>query len=109
PLFPFYRPACALGPQGTGSGASEIPGHVREALGLAEEIRVLVERYRYMRQCAVVARGINYANAYGLALKLMETCYVVAERFSSADFLHGPIALMERDFPVLMLMPPGKT
>jgi len=108
-LMLFYLLSCALGPQVTVSGASEIPGHVRDALGLVEEIRVLVERYRYMRQCAVVARGINYANAYELALKLMETCYVVAERFSSADFLHGPIALMERDFPVLMLMPPGKT
>src|SRR5947208_1457264 len=107
-LMLFYLLSCALGPQVTVSGASEIPGHVREALGLAEEIRVLVERYRYMRQCAVVARGINYANAYELALKLMETCYVVAERFSSADFRHGPIALVERDFPVILLMPPGK-
>jgi glucosamine--fructose-6-phosphate aminotransferase (isomerizing) len=56
-----------------------------------------------------VARGINYANAFELALKLMETCYVVAEGFSSADFLHGPIAMIERDFPVLVFMPPGKT
>jgi glucosamine--fructose-6-phosphate aminotransferase (isomerizing) len=39
----------------------------------------------------------------------METCYVVAERFSSADFLHGPIAMIERDFPALVFMPPGKT
>jgi glucosamine--fructose-6-phosphate aminotransferase (isomerizing) len=108
-LMLFYLLASALGPHITLSSVSEIPHHVRETLGLASEIQVLVERYRYMRQCAVVARGINYANAYELALKLMETCYVVAERFSSADFLHGPIALMERDFPVLMFMPPGKT
>ncbi|MGH9710053.1 MAG: SIS domain-containing protein, partial [Candidatus Acidiferrales bacterium] len=66
-------------------------------------------RYRYMRQCAVVARGINYANAFELSLKLMETCYIVAERFSSADFLHGPIAMIERDFPVLLFAPPGNT
>jgi glucosamine--fructose-6-phosphate aminotransferase (isomerizing) len=108
-LMLFYLLASALGPHITLSSVSEIPGHVRAALGLAAEIQVLVERYRYMRQCAVVGRGLNYANAYELALKLMETCYVVAERFSSADFLHGPIALMERDFPVLMFMPPGKT
>jgi glucosamine--fructose-6-phosphate aminotransferase (isomerizing) len=57
----------------------------------------------------MVGRGLNYANAFELALKLMETCYVVAERFSSADFLHGPIALIERGFPVLIFMPPGKT
>ena len=69
----------------------------------------MVERYRYMRQSAVVARGVNYANAFELSLKLMETCYVVAERFSSADFLHGPIAMVERDFPVILFVPPGKT
>jgi glutamine---fructose-6-phosphate transaminase (isomerizing) len=57
----------------------------------------------------VVGRGLNYANAFEFALKLMETCYVVAERFSSADFLHGPIALVERSFPVFAFAPPGVT
>jgi glucosamine--fructose-6-phosphate aminotransferase (isomerizing) len=51
-----------------------------------------------MNQCVVVGRGLNYANAYEFAIKLMETCYVVAERFSAADFLHGPIAMVERGF-----------
>jgi len=37
----------------------------------------------------------------------METCYVVAERFSSADFLHGPLAMVERHFPVIIFAPPG--
>lgn len=108
-LLLLYLLASALGPHITLSSVSEIPDRVKKTLRLAPEILTLVERYRYMRQCVVVARGINYANAYELALKLMETCYVVAERFSSADFLHGPIALMERDFPVLLFMPPGKT
>jgi glucosamine--fructose-6-phosphate aminotransferase (isomerizing) len=61
-----------------------------------------------MRQCVVPSRGRNAANAYELALKLMETCSGVAERFFSADFAHGPVALIERDFPVILLMPPGK-
>lgn len=104
----FYLLASALGPHVTLSEVSEIPDHAREALRLVPDLRELVERYRYMRQCVVVARGINYANAFELALKLMETCYVVAERFSAADFLHGPIALVEPGFPVLILMPPGK-
>jgi len=107
-LMVLYLLAAALSPRVELDSISEIPGHVAEALKLSQEIRELVERYRYMRQCAVVARGINYANAYELGLKLMETSYVVAERFSSADFLHGPIALIERDFPVLMFLSPGK-
>jgi glucosamine--fructose-6-phosphate aminotransferase (isomerizing) len=52
---------------------------------------------------------MNYGNSYELALKLMETCYVVAERFSSADFLHGPLAIVERRFPVIMFAPAGLT
>ena len=39
----------------------------------------------------------------------METCYVVAERFSSADFFHGPLAIVERHFPILTFAPPGVT
>lgn len=108
-LMLLYLIAFALGDEITLSALSEIPDQAREVLGLQEQVRGLVERYRYMRQCAVVARGLNYANAYELALKLMETCYVVAERFSSADFLHGPIAMVERNFPVLLFMPPGLT
>jgi glucosamine--fructose-6-phosphate aminotransferase (isomerizing) len=108
-LMLFYLVASALSDKVTPQALSEIPEYVRQSLGLVDEIRELVERYRYMRQCAVVARGLNYANAFEMALKLMETCYVVAERFSSADFLHGPIAMVEPNFPVLLFMPPGKT
>jgi glucosamine--fructose-6-phosphate aminotransferase (isomerizing) len=107
-LLLLYLLASALGSHVTIGEVSEIPDHAREALRLVPTLRQLVERYRYMRQCVVVARGINYANAFELALKLMETCYVVAERFSAADFLHGPIALVEPGFPVVILMPPGK-
>src|SRR4028118_2305500 len=62
-----------------------------------------------MERCVVLWRGLLYANAYEMALKLMETCYVVAERFSSADFLHGPLAMVERHFPVILFAPPGVT
>jgi len=108
-LLVLYLLASALGSKISFDDISEIADHAREALHLAPEIQGMVERYRYMRQSAVVARGVNYANAFELSLKLMETCYVVAERFSSADFLHGPIAMIERDFPVILFAPPGKT
>ena len=62
-----------------------------------------------MENCVVVGRGLNYGNSYELALKLMETCYVVAERFSSADFFHGPLAIVERRFPVILFAPRGVT
>jgi glucosamine--fructose-6-phosphate aminotransferase (isomerizing) len=62
-----------------------------------------------MENCVVVGRGLAYANAFEMALKLMETCYVVAERFSSADFMHGPLAIVERHFPIFTFGPPGVT
>ena len=84
-----------------------IPDFVERALEQKPAILELVQRYVFMENCVIVGRGLAYANAYELALKLMETCYVVAERFSSADFLHGPLAMVERHFPVILFPPPG--
>jgi glucosamine--fructose-6-phosphate aminotransferase (isomerizing) len=84
-----------------------IPDFTARALEQRAAIQELVQRYVFMENCVVVGRGLTYANAYELALKLMETCYVVAERFSSADFLHGPLAMVERHFPVILFAPPG--
>lgn len=87
----------------------KIPDFADKALQLRNDIEKLVERYLFMENCVIVGRGLNYGNAYELALKLMETCYVVAERFSSADFFHGPLAVVERRFPVIMFAPKGIT
>jgi glucosamine--fructose-6-phosphate aminotransferase (isomerizing) len=87
----------------------KIPDFASQALALESEIEKIVERYIFMENCVVVGRGLNYGNSYELALKLMETCYVVAERFSSADFFHGPLAIVERRFPALMFAPNGVT
>ena len=87
----------------------KIPHYAAQTLQLRSEVQNLVERYVFMENCVVVGRGMNYGNSYELALKLMETCYVVAERFSSADFFHGPLAIIERRFPVIMFAPKGVT
>jgi glutamine---fructose-6-phosphate transaminase (isomerizing) len=86
-----------------------IPHYAAQVLQLRTEVQNMVERYVFMENCVVVGRGMNYGNSYELALKLMETCYVVAERFSSADFFHGPLAIIERRFPVIMFAPTGVT
>jgi glucosamine--fructose-6-phosphate aminotransferase (isomerizing) len=86
-----------------------IPGHAADALRLRPSVEQVVQRYVFMDNCVVVGRGLNYGNSYELALKLMETCYVVAERFSSADFFHGPLAVVERRFPVILFAPSGVT
>jgi glutamine---fructose-6-phosphate transaminase (isomerizing) len=87
----------------------KIPDFVQVSLKLEEKVKEIVQRYIFMENCVVVGRGMNYGNSYELALKLMETCYVVAERFSSADFFHGPLAIVERRFPVILFAPKGVT
>ncbi|MEZ4660625.1 MAG: SIS domain-containing protein [Caldilineaceae bacterium] len=62
-------------------------------------VAFVAQRYRYMRDCVVIGRGYNYATAFELALKLKELTYSIAEPYSSADFLHGPLALIEPGFP----------
>ena len=103
----FYMLAAELARSAPPFSYEVIPEFVARALEQKPAILELVQRYVFMENCVVVGRGLAYANAYELALKLMETCYVVAERFSSADFLHGPLAMVERHFPVILFAPPG--
>ena len=72
------------------------------------EVEYAVERYRYIEECAVLARGLNQATALEAALKLTETSYLVAKPYSGADFLHGPIAMVESGFPCFLYAPPGR-
>ncbi|MDY6847480.1 MAG: SIS domain-containing protein [Chloroflexota bacterium] len=68
----------------------------------------LAERYRYMTHCVTIGRGFNFASAFEFSLKLKELTYTIAEPYSSADFLHGPIALMDRGFPAFVFALEGK-
>jgi glutamine---fructose-6-phosphate transaminase (isomerizing) len=106
-MLHFYNLAMAL--SDAKIEVEKIPDYASQATQLKSEVKQLVERYVFMENCVVVGRGMNYGNSYELALKLMETCYVVAERFSTADFFHGPLAIVERRFPVIMLAPKGVT
>jgi glucosamine--fructose-6-phosphate aminotransferase (isomerizing) len=103
----FYMLSSALAKDGWAIDYQSIPDLAERALEQEPAIVELVQRYVFMENCVVVGRGLAYANAYEFALKLMETCYVVAERFSSADFLHGPVAMIERHFPVIIFAPQG--
>jgi len=84
-----------------------VPALVEEILELDEHIEAAAQRYRYMSQCVVLGRGFNYSTAYEWSLKLKELAYVVAEPYSSADFRHGPIAIVSQGFPVLAVAPGG--
>ena len=75
---------------------------------LEETIAAVAPRYRYMARCVVIGRGYNYATAFETALKLKEMTYTIVEPYSSADFLHGPLAMLEPGFPVIVIAPSGR-
>ena len=100
--------SAALNPEGVQwDNLSKVPGWIGEALRHDEAIAAAVERYKYVNHCVVLGRGYNYATAFEWALKLKELCYVEAEPYSPADFQHGPIAMVERGFPVLAVVAKG--
>lgn len=86
-----------------------VPRWVERALGGEDSVRPLSQRLSRAQRCIVTARGYNFATAREAALKLKETAQVAAEALSSADLLHGPIAVVGARFPVIMIAPPGPT
>jgi glucosamine--fructose-6-phosphate aminotransferase (isomerizing) len=80
---------------------------MKQTLSMTEEILPRVERYRYIEHCAVIGRGFNYSTAFEISLKVKELTRVVAEPYSSADFLHGPISMIHGGFPVVVIAPRG--
>lgn len=85
----------------------QLPTQAAQTLTMGPTIGRVAERYRYMRACVVIGRGYNYATAYELALKLKELTYTMVEPYSSADFMHGPLALVEEAFPAIVIAPTG--
>ncbi|MDP1546212.1 MAG: SIS domain-containing protein [Anaerolineales bacterium] len=87
---------------------SGVPRWMKSTLRQNSLIEDSAQRYRYIDQTVVLGRGYNYSTAFEWALKLKELTYIIAEPYSSADFAHGPIAMMESGYPVFAVAPKGK-
>lgn len=87
---------------------ASLPDRLRAALETEEAAAGLAGRWAQAETCIVAGRGYNYATAREAALKLKEAAYVAAEALSSADLLHGPVALLGRGFPVLVVAAPDR-
>lgn len=83
----------------------QLPDLMRQTLTGLAPLMARAERYRYMGHCVVIGRGYNFATAFEIALKIKELTRAVAEPYSSADFRHGPIAMVGRGFPTLVVAP----
>jgi len=86
---------------------SRVPEWIESALANDGLFGLKVRQYLSMTSCAVLGRGFNFATAYEWALKLKELTYIEAAPYSSADFLHGPIAIVDGGFPILAVVPAG--
>lgn len=88
-------------------GAARLPDAALSLLSRAEEVNELAARYRFTDRLVTTGRGYSYPTAREAALKLMETSYVAAHAFSGADLLHGPLAMIDQDHPVIAVVPDG--
>lgn len=87
-----------------------VPELVKKTLDTVEDqIKKAALRYRFIDECIVLARGMNYSVALESALKIEETTYVRAIGYASSDFHHGPMAVLQKDLPVIAFAPKGAT
>jgi len=72
---------------------------------LQKKIKVVAERFYDSRNFLFVGRGLNFPIALEGALKLKEISYIHAEGYAAGELKHGPIALIDKDMPILGLVP----
>lgn len=93
--------------KGPAGGAESLPDLGDELLTREPEVREQAQRFRFASRLLTTARGYSYPTAREAALKLMETSYVSAQAFSGADLLHGPLAIVDGQVPVLTVVADG--
>lgn len=90
-----------------GRGLVELPAVLDQELPrLHEELEVLAGEFVQCRDFLYLGRGVNFPIALEGALKLKEISYIHAEGYAAGELKHGPIALIDKDMPVLALVPP---
>lgn len=82
-----------------------IPALVGEVLEQDDAIRNIAKEFKFIKNALYLGRGINMPIAYEGALKLKEISYIHAEAYPAGEMKHGPIALIDRDLPVLAIAP----
>jgi glutamine---fructose-6-phosphate transaminase (isomerizing) len=93
-----------------GEGLDELaraPDLVSAQIDRSLEDAAAVDRYRDADGGVVVARGVNYGTAFEVALKIRELSGAAFEPFSAADLLHGPIAALGSNRPLVLIAPTG--
>jgi glucosamine--fructose-6-phosphate aminotransferase (isomerizing) len=91
---------------GDGAAARALPELAAATLARPDGVEQAI-RYRFVERLVTTGRGYAYPTAREAALKLMETSYLSAHAFSAADLMHGPLAMIDQDRPVIAVVPDG--
>lgn len=84
---------------------SRMPGRIEQVLSAQEEIKTLAEKFSDIDSVLFLGRHVGFPIALEGALKLKELAYIHAEGFAAGELKHGPIALVEEDLPVFIIVP----
>lgn len=90
-------------------GLPRLPEVTAKVLEQEATIKTLAKRHARRDPWVVITRGYMLGVGDEAALKLKETCYAAAESMSAAEFLHGPIAAVDKESTALLLLPPGRS
>lgn len=86
----------------------DVPGYIEEVVKKGDEIKELSKRYNFVHNAFYLGRGFSYPIALEGALKLKEITYVHAEGYAAGELKHGPLALIDENMPVIVVIPPGE-
>ena len=84
---------------------TRLPEYARRILESADTVAEIAKRHATMRDALYIGRKFQYPIAYEGALKLKEISYIHAEAYGAGEMKHGPIALIDDNFPTIALMP----
>ena len=90
------------------SKLEKVPDYINEILKDCDVIKQLSVKYRYAKDFFYLGRGYAYPTALEGALKLKEITYIHGEGYAAGELKHGPLALIDKGIPVVVLLPPGE-
>jgi glucosamine--fructose-6-phosphate aminotransferase (isomerizing) len=83
----------------------KLPEQIQSILDQEESIKTVAEKYSNMKGCFFLGRKFQLPVAYEGALKLKEITYIHAEGYGAGEMKHGPLALVDENFPSIVLAP----
>jgi glutamine---fructose-6-phosphate transaminase (isomerizing) len=83
----------------------KLPGYFQTSLALSKNIEKMAEKFAEKQHALFLGRGVQYPVAMEGALKLKEISYIHAEAYPAGELKHGPLALVDKDMPVITIAP----